>query len=1172
MNESSFADDARDPLDAGLQAGFGGEPRSVLDVVERTSGSAPKVLPRDAPSEHGGSPMLLRSEDPPALPRWKSNYQVLGEIARGGMGVILKGHDTDLGRDVAMKVLDPGLSRRPEIMQRFIEEAQIGGQLQHPGIVPVYELGLMTDSRPYFTMKLVKGRTLAAQLAERPSSDESQRALLDAFEAVCQTMAYAHSRSVIHRDLKPANVMVGAFGEVQVVDWGLAKVLPTGGTADELRASRTHSSISVIETVRSDPGKPGSKSVVGSVMGTPAYMPPEQARGEVEELDEHSDVFSLGAILCEILTGAPPYLGSHAEAIVAAAAADLGGALQRLESCTGDPALVALTRECLAPARAARPRSAEVVARRVHEHFVAVEERARSAQIEAAEARIQARAERKARRLTVALAACVLLALVGGGGSWIWIAGRRWQREVETDGKIAAALADAERAREGADWTSALAGIERAKALADAPEASSSSRESVALLAAEVQREVAEARSREALALDGEELLSELEDVSRPGGDLFFAADREILDAGFEESFARHGLDPFGSPIDAAASELAARAHDLELAVFLDEWSSFCREDAERSARLQALAGRLDPDQARGRIRAALAADDVAALRALGAETNARTAPAATSSLLGRALLRKGDHAEAIRLRIQAQQAHPQDFLVAMDLAQAFEASPGDGASHAARHYEAASVLRPRSIEARHKLGTVLDHSLGEHDEAVRIFEAALELRPGDAHLRWHLARALDAGGRSEQAVPILIELVERDPGDTLALSTLGRAQTESGRPAEAIDYLRRAVEITPRDARLLATLGRAQLALGDLDAAVETYRTCVELAPDDADHLNALGAIHHERGELDEAIQSYELALEIAPEKGMVHYNLALSRRAKGDMDEALASYRRAAALEPREAGVQSGLAAALVASGANGAAMEVYRRVLEIDPSRVAAHNNVGALLQGEGRLEEALACYQRALEIDASDALVHLNVGDVLRGLGHDVEAIASYREAIRHDPGLLAAHHHLGLALLAVGELDLAIESLRHVVEVGPDEAAVLNELAWALATHPRPEARRPAEAVELAHRAVALEAGVGTYWNTLGVALFRAGDPAACIDALEESMELRSGGDPYDWLFHAMADHALGRPDEARRWLERSVAWLPGQPASAELERLVAETKALLGESDDGNGN
>ena len=157
-----------------------------------------------------------------------SRYQLFGEIARGGMGAIWRGRDPELGRELAVKVLLEQHRNDPTLVRRFIEEARIGGQLQHPGIVPVHELGTFPDARPYFTMKLVTGRTLAELLAARAQIDEDRPRFLGIFEQICQTMSYAHARGVIHRDLKPGNVMVGSFGEVQLMDWGLAKVLRTG--------------------------------------------------------------------------------------------------------------------------------------------------------------------------------------------------------------------------------------------------------------------------------------------------------------------------------------------------------------------------------------------------------------------------------------------------------------------------------------------------------------------------------------------------------------------------------------------------------------------------------------------------------------------------------------------------------------------------------------------------------------------------------------------------------------------------------------------------------------------------------------------------------------------------------------------------------------------------------
>src|SRR5262249_29249169 len=154
------------------------------------------------------------------------------------------------GRDLAVKVLLEELRDKPDLVRRFVEEAQITGQLQHPGIAPVYELGALADRRPYFTMKLVKGRTLADLLRDREGPDLGVPRLLGIFDQVAHTVAYAHARGVIHRDLKPSNVMVGSFGEVQVMDWGLAKVLPRGGVVDDATAGK-RTEETVIATARS---------------------------------------------------------------------------------------------------------------------------------------------------------------------------------------------------------------------------------------------------------------------------------------------------------------------------------------------------------------------------------------------------------------------------------------------------------------------------------------------------------------------------------------------------------------------------------------------------------------------------------------------------------------------------------------------------------------------------------------------------------------------------------------------------------------------------------------------------------------------------------------------------------------------------------------------------------
>src|SRR5579864_1961140 len=388
-----------------------GDPLGVLEALAATVGPVPRVLLHD--TDAGPEPPVVRPHHR-AAPAPTARYQLFGAIARGGMGEILKGRDPGLGRDVAVKVLRDDLSGRPEMVRRFVEEAQIAGQLQHPGVVPVYELGTLADLRPYFAMKLVKGRTLAAVLDGRSGPAEDRMGLLATMLQVGQTVAYAHARGVIHRDLKPSNVMLGAFGEVQVMDWGLAKVLPRGGTTDDAGAGRDGAGETVIATARS--GSDSDLSRAGSVLGTPAYMAPEQARGEMEAVDERADVFALGSILCEVLTGAPAFVGrSSAEIQRKADRGDLASARARLDACGADADLVALAGDCLAAEREDRPQDASAFAERLGGYLASIERRLRDAELRRAaevaraeEAGRRLAAERQRRRYQLGLAAAVL--------------------------------------------------------------------------------------------------------------------------------------------------------------------------------------------------------------------------------------------------------------------------------------------------------------------------------------------------------------------------------------------------------------------------------------------------------------------------------------------------------------------------------------------------------------------------------------------------------------------------------------------------------------------------------------------------------------------------------------------------------------------------------------------
>ncbi len=243
---------------------------------------------------------------PRAFPSIGSRYHKLRDHAKGGLGVVFVARDSELNREVALKEIQDRHADDPEARSRFVVEAEVTGGLEHPGIVPVYGLGHYPDGRPFYAMRFVKGDSLKDAIDrfhrdELVNRDPGKRAielqqLLRRFQDVCNAVDYAHSRGVLHRDLKPANVMVGKYGETLVVDWGLAKVT---GRSDG-RGPRPEA------TLRTASGG-SSETQAGTVLGTPAYMSPEQATGRLDLLGPASDVYSLGATLYALLTGKAPF-------------------------------------------------------------------------------------------------------------------------------------------------------------------------------------------------------------------------------------------------------------------------------------------------------------------------------------------------------------------------------------------------------------------------------------------------------------------------------------------------------------------------------------------------------------------------------------------------------------------------------------------------------------------------------------------------------------------------------------------------------------------------------------------------------------------------------------------------------------------------------------------------
>jgi serine/threonine-protein kinase len=1084
-----------------LSANFAPFPTaSVVAALSRRISSLPHVLLRETDADQETAVLRPRSREMRAA---AGRYQLLGQIGHGGMGAVLKARDPDLGRDLAVKVLLEEHRDDPDLIRRFIEEAQIGGQLQHPGIVPIHDLGQFDDGRPYFTMKLVKGRTLAALLADREIPEHDRPRLLGIFEQVCQTVAYAHARGVLHRDLKPSNIMVGSFGEVQVMDWGLAKVLPLAD-ADNSRERADDSVQNVIRTVRSD--SDAGTSTPGSVMGTPAYMAPEQARGEVEELSERSDVFGLGSILCEVLTGQPAYTGEHRmEIFLKARRGATADALERLDRCDADAELVTLARRCLEIDPDTRLRDAGEVARRMTAYLAGVQDRlrraeqaaaaeearAKEARATAAAAEGRARAERRARRLTIGLAASFLVAGALGATGWRWVERDRTARLAASSVRVNAALQEATRLvgrAQGAavgdlvPWTEALAAAQRARELLEAG-SDRALREQVESVLADINSAKQSAQAAALAAASDRALLDRLVEIRTAYVDAY---DSSISIAAYDRAFREAGIDVMRLAPGEAGARIRARPATvaIELVAGIDHWADllrFQRNDAAGADRLTAVAREVDPDPWRGQLRQAQSlgnTERIAALQRLARSPSRADLPSISFSLLSRGLrVSGGDHRTAEAVLRQGLHRYPRDVWLNFDLADCL-------------------------IE------------LHRRDEAIRYLMVARFFRPEAA---FHLACLLEDKGETDEAIVLMQDLSRLKPDNTWyhirlgqMLKTRGRAQEGAAALDVAIALLNAAVSRDPKNAYTHGELGIALREQGKLDEAIAEFRAAIGLGLDDAVTRAELGGALIDQGKLAEAVTELRAAIRLEPKNPQYHYDLGTALLLHNKLDDSVAEFRAAIQL-----------------------ALDDFPR----------AHANLGNALKAQGKVEEAIGEFRKAIHLKPDLVYAHVSLGATLCDVKHDYgAAIAAFRTAIQFKPDHACAYHNLGNALRATGELDNAIAEYRRALPFKPDHASHHDALAWSLTLRPNRPRREYDEGLVQARKAVEVTPKNGDFVNTLALALYRVGHWVESISACEQSMALRKGGDASDRFFLAMACATKGEHDRALAWFDKAVAW------------------------------
>jgi serine/threonine-protein kinase len=943
----------------------------------------------------------VRAPDDPG-PRL-GRYIHLGVLGEGGMGTVHRVRDLDLNRDLALKVVSPRALQCADLVRRFLEEAQITSQLQHPGIPPVFELGIMPDGHPYYAMKLVQGRTLANLLKDRESPAEDLPRYIAIFAQVAQTVAYAHSQHVLHRDLKPANIMVGSFGEVQVMDWGLAKV-----TAGIDPGEPDSAAGGMVRTLRSH--DPGAVTQAESVLGTYAYMPPEQARGELERVGPRADVFGLGATLCTILTGGPPYVETDPEVLRdRARRGDVGGAFRRLDASGADPELIALAKECLSADPADRPRDAGAVAQAMERYHQGVEARLKAAELARVSAETRAAEARKRRRWQAGLAGAIL-ALAGlGAATWAWSERMERVRSMRIASAVREAGLRRDRAREAAIdpalWVAALEAARRAGDLlgeaADAP-----MRRQIDALSQETRTGLTQARAIADVLERATEIRSAQEDHLGGRGS----------DSAYASAFRTIGLDSDSTAADEWAGTVRdlPRAVALDLAAALDDWASLCRwqlgQDA-RARRLAALAGAIDPDDWRTAFRTEIlqegSRDRLEALKRMARRADLGALSVQSLTLLGRSLRDAGDAEASVSLLHAARRRHPGDVWINYYLGFAYFKMEPPQLPEAIRFLTAAQAVRP---ETAHVLGHALALT-GRKDEAILVFQDLMRIRRTVGGHFTCLGELLKVNGRAREADEVL---------------------------DRAVAASREALRSRPDDAFFHFLLGEALSARGDLAGAIAAYREGLRLKPSDTTALFNLGTVLQQKGDLDEALASNREVVRLNPLDAEAHSNAGFILLQKRQFGEAEAAFRRAVHIQPERAEFQNNLGVALDALGKLDEAEAAFRTALRLQPSFAEAHQNLGHVRSRRGDFHEAVAALRESLRLQPSNPKTLTLLGQALLRQDDAPAAAVVFRDLVDLQPGNAQAHCALGRALRRDGRLMEALAALRRGHALGARE--------------------------------------------------------------------------------------------------------------------------------------
>jgi serine/threonine-protein kinase len=922
-------------------------------------------------------------------------YKLMEQIGEGGMGLVFVAEQQHpIRRKVALKVIKPGMDTR-QVIARFEAERQALALMDHPNIAKVLDGGTTASGRPYFVMELVKGVPITEY------ADQNQvplRERLELFLSVCQAVHHAHQKGIIHRDLKPSNVLVSRHDVtplVKVIDFGVAKAL-----GQELTDKTLFTGIS-------------------QMIGTPLYMSPEQAGMSDLDIDTRSDIYSLGVLLYELLTGTTPFDKNR---LRDASYDEIRRIIREEEPPKPSTRISTLVQgtTTVGTNRKSDPRQLSRLVRGELDWMVMKAlEKDRNRRYETANSlamdvqryladepvlacppsawyRFRKFARRNKARLAVA--GCLLLVLTVLGASLDWILRDQAAQRAETEGAGTEGLNRVQELQDQARWAEALVAARQVEELL-------AGRSHLGELPQRLRQRLAELKM--AARLEEGRLLTSAATSAKA-----CALDTEGAEAEYASAFREYGLDVDALAEDEAADAIRAQSICLRLAAALDDWARMRRllrgQGDATWKHLLAIARAADPDPWRNQVRDAWEQNDREALLAMAASGQARDLPPTAVDLLAWRLRDAGGLNEAVAMLRQAQRRHPADFAINFDLGYCL----------------IAEVKPPRS------------------EEGIRYLTAALALRPRSPAIYLILGVAYDQNGMHDDAIEAERQAIHLKPNYAVAHNNLGNSLADKGRLDEAITAYRESIRLR-NDSGTHHNLGIVLKNQGKLDEAIAEYREALRLQPDYAAYHNNLGIALFQQRKLEEAIAEWRKAIELDPNYALPHDNLGTALAQQGRIDDAIKEHRQAIPLDPKDALLHYNLGIVFKNQGKLDEAIAEYRQAIELDPNDARPHNNLGLTLTHMGQVEEGIAEYRRAIRLNSVEA--HHNLGVALFKKGKLDEEIACYRKAIALDPKMAPPHNNLGVALRTKGQFEEAIAEFREALRLKKDEALFQNNL-------------------------------------------------------------------------------------------------------------------------------